>query len=55
MNGWAWGFPWIYMMLTFVIGCRVGGWAEARLWRGKAQCVTRKESGGKLYRVTEEP
>lgn len=39
----------------FLAGQYVGGWLEARMWRIYAKGITRKESGGKLYRVTEEP
>lgn len=37
------------------LGYFLGEWREAARWRAKSRSVTRMCSGGKLYRVTEEP
>lgn len=39
----------------WLLAFQCGRWVEATRWRSKALSVTRMQSGGKLYRVTEEP
>lgn len=43
------------MLAAFSLGIRFGAKGEARIWRDKAAGEPRMCSGGKFYRVTEEP
>jgi high-affinity Fe2+/Pb2+ permease len=47
-------FSVVISALLFLLGIWVGAEAEAAVWRGKAMGPQRKESKGKLYRVTHE-
>lgn len=48
-----WAFWW--WAVGFWCGWFPAAWLEAMRWRRKASGFTRMESGGKLFRVTEEP